>query len=107
MSQPRRILIGVLIGLGLGSVVRGQSGEPQAAIPTNAQSLEPLPTQTLLPSESVDLPLLPDEIPLAPPTPETAAPSARYKLQLALDAMLPVLPPLDLQASPHALKVTV
>lgn len=83
-----------------------------AASPSPAQPLEPakapsssdaLPKDPVKPGESTEMTLLPDELPMLPaggdPSDSTeliiSEPSPRFKLQLALDAVKPVLPPLD------------
>jgi hemolysin activation/secretion protein len=68
----------------------------------NPQQPPALPSDPLKPGEKPELPILSDELPLLrdelPLTPAGAATkppeSARYRLQLALDAVQPILPPL-------------
>jgi hemolysin activation/secretion protein len=73
------------------------------------QQPEPLPTDPLKPEENIEMPLLPDELPLLPPEQEKPEPLPRFRLQLAVDAMQPVLPPLDpaLGAEPFASAVKI
>jgi hemolysin activation/secretion protein len=82
------------------SALAQQTALPSAG--TNAQQPEPLPTNPLQAGEVPDIPVLPEELPLLPgELPLRRAPEQRprelprYRLQLAVDAMQPVLPPLD------------
>lgn len=59
------------------------------------QQPEPLPVDPLKPDENAEMPLLPDELPLLPPEEVKPEPLPRFRMQLAVDAMEPVLPPLD------------
>src|SRR4051794_27890714 len=59
------------------------------------QRPEPLPADPLKPDESAEMPLLPDELPLLPQQEAKPEPLPRFRMQLAVDAMQPVLPPLD------------
>lgn len=64
----------------------------------NPLPLEPLPSGAVMPEIPVlpeEFPLLPGELPLRRTPEEKPREQPRYKLQLAVDAMLPVLPPLD------------
>ena len=73
------------------------------------QQPEPLPVDPLKPGESTEMPLLPDELPLLPQEEVKPEPLPRFRLQLAVDAMQPVLPPLDasLLAQPFASAVKI
>ncbi|MEQ1858793.1 MAG: ShlB/FhaC/HecB family hemolysin secretion/activation protein [Chthoniobacteraceae bacterium] len=56
---------------------------------------DPLPADPLKPGGATELILLPDELPMLPQTVEKPEPLPHFTLKLALDAMQPVLPPLD------------
>ncbi len=92
--------LALTIGLAAASALAQQKGP--AAGKSNVQQPEPLPAEPLKPGEKPeislvpeDLPLLPGELPLRRALEEKPREFPRYKLQLAVDAMLPVLPPLD------------
>ncbi len=83
-------------------------------VATNAQQPEPLPTNPLKPGEAAslpvlaeELPLLPGELPLKNAVEEKPRELPRYKLQLAIDSMKPVLPPLDSSLAGASLASTV
>ena len=97
-----RSLLSVVLALGLpgGFAFAQQPGATSAG--SNAQQPEPLPINPLRPGGTTDPPVLPEELILLPgEIPLFRAPEEkprelpRYKLQLAVDAMQPVLPPLD------------
>ena len=99
-------------GLAAASAFAQQKGP--AAGTSNAQQPEPLPAEPLKPGEKPeisllpdDLPLLPGELPLRRTLEEKPRELPRYKLQLAVDAMLPVLPPLDQRQAGTSLASTV
>ena len=80
----------------------GPAGGASNARQLNPLPTDPLPAEPLKPGEKLENPLLPEELPLLPgELPLRRAVEGkprelpRYKLQLALDAMQPVLPPLD------------
>src|SRR5262249_52621337 len=90
----------------------------QQAIPAgaakNAQQPEPLPADPLKPGEKPDIPVLPEELPLLPgelplrrALEEKPRETPRFKLQLAIDAMQPVLPPLDNRLAGTSLATSV
>jgi len=80
----------------------GQQTPPGGRTAPNVQQLDPLPVDPLKPGEAAglpvlaeELPLLLGELPLRPAEVEAPRELPRYRLQLAVDAMKPVLPPLD------------
>ncbi len=104
--------LALTIGLAAASALAQQKG-PGAGT-SNAQQPEPLPAEPLKPGEKPeislvpeDLPLLPGELPLRRALEEKPREFPRYKLQLAVDAMLPVLPPLDKRFAGASLASTV
>ncbi|MEA3211726.1 MAG: hypothetical protein QOE70_4783 [Chthoniobacter sp.] len=96
-------------------------GPAQQAAPSNVQQLAPLPADPLKPGEKPEEPLLPEnsqrmpgeplllpgELPLLRALEEKKPELPRYKLQLAVDAMQPVLPPLDNRLAGASLASTV
>ena len=99
-------------GLVAASAFAQQKGP--AAGKSNAQQPEPLPAEPLKPGEKPEISLLPDDLPLLPgelPLRRTLEDKPRelprYKLQLAVDAMRPVLPPLDNRLAGASLAGTV
>ena len=104
--------LALTIGLTAASALAQQKSP--AAGKTNAQQPEPLPAEPLKPGDRPeisllpeDLPLLPGELPLRRALEEKPRELPRYKLQLAVDAMLPVLPPLDRRLAGASLASTV
>ena len=102
----------LIAGLAAASAFAQQKGP--AAGTSNAQQPEPLPAEPLKPGEKPeisllpdDLPLLPGELPLRRTLEEKPRELPRYKFQLAVDAMLPVLPPLDQRLAGASLAGTV
>ena len=100
------------LGLAAASALAQKKGPAAGA--SNAQQPEPLPAEPLKPGEKPeisllpeDLPLLPGELPLRRALEEKPREFPRYKLQLAVDAMLPVLPPLDKRFAGASLASTV
>lgn len=100
-SAPLPVLLLALVFALTPGVAVGQQAEarPDAS---NPQQPEPLPINPLRPGEKPDIPVLPEELPLLPgeiplfrAQEEKPRELPRYKLQLAVDAMQPVLPPLD------------
>jgi hemolysin activation/secretion protein len=81
---------------------KGPAGGTSNARQPDPLPVEPLPAEPSKPGENPEMLLLPDELPLLPGElllrPATGAKPRElpsYRLQLALDAMQPVLPPLD------------
>ena len=105
MVSMKWFILHALALLTFGSSAFSQGGPAE---PGNVQQPEPLPSDPLTPEDvgelpmPDELPLLPDEVPLAP-APEQPQESARYRLQLALDAVEPVLPPVDLEEAERSI----
>ena len=102
----------IIIGLTATSALAQQ--KPTAAGTSNVHQLEPLPAEPLKPGEQPEISLVPDDVPLLPgelplrrATEEKPRELPRYKLQLAVDAMLPVLPLLDKKFAAASLAGTV
>ena len=100
--------------MGLAAASAFARDKAPAAGSSNAQQPEPLPTEPFKPGEKPeisllpeDLPLLPGELPLRRALEEKPRELPRYKLQLAVDAMKPVLPPLDNRLATASLANTV
>lgn len=97
---PSVLAAALFLGFAAGPAF-AQQAEPARA-GSNVQQPEPLPINPLRPGDKPDVPvlteelkLLPGEIPLFQPVEEKPRELPRYKLKLAVDAMQPVLPPLD------------
>ncbi|MGB8166283.1 MAG: ShlB/FhaC/HecB family hemolysin secretion/activation protein [Chthoniobacteraceae bacterium] len=114
MTLPPRCVLRALLMLALAcaSATAQQAVAPPGS--SNSQQPEPLPINPLRPGEKPETPVLPDEIKLLPGeiplfrTPEEKPRELpRYKLQLAVDAMQPVLPPLDERLAAAALANSV
>ena len=97
-----RSLLSVVLAFDLASGFAFAQQSRDTSAGANAQQPEPLPINPLRPGGKTDPPVLPEELILLPgEIPLFRAPEEkprelpRYKLQLAVDAMQPVLPPLD------------
>ena len=95
-TLPALLALDLACGPSLAQQTGGTAGT------SNAQQPEPLPLNPLRPGQKPDIPVLPEELPLLPgelplfrALEEKPRELPRYKLQLAVDAMQPVLPPLD------------
>ena len=97
---PSVLVVALVLEFAVGSALAQQAAPARAG--SNAQQPEPLPINPLRPGEKPEVPvlaeeikLLPGEIPLFSAPEEKPRELPRFKLQLAVDAMQPVLPPLD------------
>ncbi len=97
---PSVLVVALVLEFAVGSAFAQQAAPARPS--SNVQQPEPLPINPLRPGEKPDTPilteeikLLPGEIPLFSAPEEKPRELPRYKLQLAVDAMQPVLPPLD------------
>jgi len=122
------LLFALTMGLAVASVwarPEGPTGGRSNVQQPVALPAEPLPEEPVKPGEKPEIPVLPEELPLRPgelslrptlegkpqelrrPFEEKRREMPRYKLQLALDAMQPVLPPLDTRLAGASLASTV
>ncbi len=100
LVSPPVLVAALMLTSAIGTGLAQQAAPPPVG--ANAQQPEALPINPLRPGEKPEAPVVPDEIKLLPgeiplfkPVEEKPRELPRYKLQLAVDAMQPVLPPLD------------